>query len=149
KIGAILSLRGEPIHIVGRASDRVPFGTGRALREICASRSLGQPFRVYDPRVFSYLRIWLEVLSSLTEKSSVEEVEKRILAAAACKPGIDGDLLNGLLKGLGAPKALSQARLRSSRPETLRRHLHIWFDAFRTLKLIHSLTRRALPRIEL
>src|SRR5262249_6596387 len=33
-------------------------------------------------------------------------------------------------------------------PSTMARHLHTWFDAFRTLKLIHHLTR-LFPKVEL
>lgn len=51
KIGTVRQLRGQPLQLAGRPSDRVPFGTGAAVRKL-------QPeeFTMYAPRVFAYLK---------------------------------------------------------------------------------------------
>jgi hypothetical protein len=48
----------------------------------------------------------------------------------------------------GFLSAASHARQISLDATTMARHLHTWFDAFRTLKLIHRLTR-VFPKQEL
>jgi hypothetical protein len=50
-------------------------------------------------------------------------------------------LLDGLKK-IGTDRALDHAFRQSRDPDQFKRQMHIWFDAFRTLKLIHSLRER-------
>lgn len=60
KLGPVRTLSGAPIGLSGRASDRVPFGTGPAVRRIEAE---GRPL-LYHPESFARLRRHLEGLPS-------------------------------------------------------------------------------------
>ena len=53
------------------------------------------------------------------------------------------------MEELEAVTALRRAAKDSADAVNFFRHLHTWFDAFRTLKMIHWLTNRWLPRREL
>jgi hypothetical protein len=139
KVGRVVSLGGRPIRIRGRASDRVPFGTGAAVTRIAALGA--EPFRMYDPTLFRYLRAWLAVLDDVDEPGPLSA---RI--AAACGD-LDPAPLVTALDALDASKAIEAARRQAKSSATLARHLTTWFDAFRTLKLLHTLQRFAFPPV--
>jgi hypothetical protein len=145
KIGPVMSMRGRPIAVSGRPSSRVPFGTGAAVRRISAKGA--EPFTVYAPSLFRYLRVWLTTLFDvdLTGSNGAEDFERRVSRACA-KDDLDPAPLLSSLRALGAREAIASAR-RSKTTDPLRRHLMTWFDAFRTLKLLHTLQRGGLaPR---
>jgi hypothetical protein len=129
KVGCIASLAGKPIAIRGRASDRVPFGTGAAVRRLAAPGAAA--FTMYDPRLFRYLRAWLHALGEA--HGDVRE--------ACSRDSLDPAPLVAATSALGAPEAIASAMRRSTTPAALGRHLTTWFDAFRTLKLLHMLQR--------
>jgi hypothetical protein len=56
-------------------------------------------------------------------------------------------LLIDTLEKMGAFPAIREAIGRSGDAATMRRHFHTWFDAFRTLKLIHALRDGGLPSL--
>jgi hypothetical protein len=132
KVGTIASLAGRPIALRGRTSDRVPFGTGAAVRRIAAPGAT--PFTMYDPRLFVYLRAWLRALGDL--EGDVRE--------ACAVESLDPAPLDAATADLGAAEAIASARRRSTSVEAARRHIVTWFDAFRTLKLLHGLQRAGL-----
>ncbi len=69
--------------------------------------------------------------------------------AARSDSNVSFELLLNIARDFGILEAMHRAALISSDAITLSRHLHTWFDAFRTLKMIHYLTQQALPRREL
>jgi hypothetical protein len=138
KVGPVVSLAGRPIAIRGRASDRVPFGTGAAVRRLAAPEA--PPFALYDPRLFRYLRAWLYVLGAVDVRASDRDLDDEI-GEACMRDSLDPAPLVGALAASGARAAVASARRRSTSTEALQRHLATWFDAFRTLKLLHTLQR--------
>jgi hypothetical protein len=137
KVGAIERLAGAPLSLEGRPSDRVPFGTGRALRDLTGRRKALAGFRLYHPLVFAHLAAWLRALDRLA--SSGGDIGRAMTELPPSSAFFRTDLLREALEGLGVAGAIAQARARSADAATLRRHLHTWFDAFRTLKLAHAL----------
>jgi hypothetical protein len=135
KTSGVAPLSGTVVHPSPRSSHRVPFGTGRAVGEMLAT---GEQLLFYQPQLFGTLGEWLE--------------------CAAGHGGADG---NGLLRRSGeiSPhlrEYLESAGfgeawdnlLRHSRDERrLMASFHGWFDAFRTMRLMHHLTGSAHPRI--
>jgi hypothetical protein len=138
KVGSIVPLGGSPILLKGRPSHRVPFGTGRAVIELRDVRRRNADYLVYSPIVFDYLRSWIFFLNTIsTNEDCVAAYDKGDFARV---PSLDGRLLLRVLDVFGARGALREAKSQSSSTEALRRRLHVWFDAFQTLKLIHRLT---------
>jgi len=120
KLGDIYRASGPPITLAGRPSDRVPFGTGPALRKI---QSMTSSYSMYNPLVFTALG---QILSA------VEGEEKT--------PHSD------ILEKMGF--STLQKHLRDQVPPTHRkRHFHEWFDGFRTLKFIHHLRDQHYPNL--
>jgi hypothetical protein len=138
KVGPIASLGGKPIVISGRASSRVPFGTGAAVRRIASDDP--RAFTMYDPRLFRYLGAWLEALDAIDLLGAPGDVDRAVREACARHDIAEGPLV-ATIDALGAGAAVASARKRSTSPDAFRRHLHTWFDAFRTLKLVHTLQR--------
>ena len=148
KVGAILQLDGAPLMIRGRSSHRVPFGTGAALKQILAGAARGEGYRIYPPEVFLHLKICLAALELLSADRGREDPIHYLRAAARIHPGVDAQQLHEELAGLGYLSAVRHAEKISRDSLTMSRHLHTWFDGFRTLKLIHRLTR-VLPKVAL
>jgi hypothetical protein len=137
KVGAISRLAGKPVVLEGRVSDRVPFGTGRAVGDLVASPRRLERFPLYHPLVFAHLAGWLEVLEAIARSGGALDQPLNVLPQG--NPFFRADLLEDALRKLGAFEAIREAASKSRDAETLRRHLYTWFDAFRTRKLIHAL----------
>ena len=148
KVGPILQLDGAPLMIRGRSSHRVPFGTGAALKRILAASAKGEPYRVYAPDVFLQLKMSLAALELFCADCGREDAIGYLKAAGRMHGGLDAQQLHSELVNLGYLSALRHAQRVSRDSATMLRHLHNWFDAFRTLKLIHQLTL-TFPKVEL
>lgn len=157
KVGSVLELGLEhdcqPIEIEARRSDRVPFGTGAAVSRISEMADPVKDFRFYDPAVFELLRLWLQSLPAIWRSRTVV-LTKDVFPVDAIDHQ-DGhleliDLRQMLLDGLkkaGTERALEHAFRQSSSQEQFSRQVHTWFDAFRTLKLIHYLRDHHIPSV--
>jgi hypothetical protein len=138
KVGSIVRLAGRPLVLDGRLSDRVPFGTGRALSDLVSRRRALAGFPLYHPAVFAHLAAWLRVLEASAKSGG--RVEDAIGELPRSSPFFRTELLVDSLERMGAFPAMREAIDRSSGdPATMLRHFHTWFDAFRTLRLVHAL----------
>ena len=145
KVGSIVRLPGTPLVLEGRPSDRVPFGTGRALRDLVEKkrgRGLAE-FRLTHPLVFGHLAAWLRVLAHVARSGG--DLAAAIGKLPAESPFFRADLLQQVLEKMGAFEAVREAASAARDPDVLLRRLHTWFDAFRTLKLVHGLRDAGFP----
>lgn len=143
KLGPIEHLRGKPIKIAGRVSDRVPFGTGRAVEKIQQLEKPLEQYEFYHPSIFGMLQFWLNELKNLTPTSNLQKFEKTIRQKAKYP-----QLITGLEK-LGAFKAIKNILSQTNRNGSAVKQLHTWFDAFRTLKLIHHIRDHGYKNVKL
>ena len=144
KVGAIHRLAGTPLLLEGRVSDRVPFGTGRALGDLVAKPRARSGFRLYHPMVFAHLAAWLSVLERTARSGG--RVDLAVEEMPRDNPFFRAELLIEALERMGAFEAVREAIEKSSGdPATMLRHFHAWFDAFRTRKLVHALRDGGLP----
>src|SRR5262249_15861456 len=148
KLGSIIRLGGAPIIIEGRRSHRAPFGTGAALNQMLAAAERGERYETYAPEVFLHLKAWLRAVELLSHELARSDAHAQLIAACKLDDGVDPDLLHRELAHLGLRPALLHVRAISRDATGMARHLHTWFDAFLTLKLIHRLTL-AFPKREL
>jgi len=126
----------EALEIEARRSDRVPFGTGAAVIKITDMTDPVKDFRFYDPTVFELLQQWLQSLPAIWKSRSKD------LAT-----NIESQSLLAGLKQIKTDQALDHAFRQSKDLDQFTRQMHTWFDAFRTLKLIHILRDLHLPTI--
>jgi hypothetical protein len=152
KVGSVLELVQGPgidaIEIASRRSDRVPFGTGAAVNKITAMEDPFAGFRFYDPTVFGLLKLWLQSWPNIWQTGSAS-LDIDVLSAQAedQQPIHLRQALLDCLQTLKTEQALAHAFKQSSDLDQFSRQLHTWFDAFRTLKLVHALRDRALPSV--
>ena len=138
KVGSIVRLAGRPLLLEGRVSHRVPFGTGKALSDLVTKKRALSGFRLYHPAVFAHVAAWLRVLEASARSGGRFDVALEELPRE--NPFFLTGLLVESLEKMGAFPAMREAIARSSGdPATMLRHFHTWFDAFRTLKLVHAL----------
>jgi hypothetical protein len=154
KVGGVLELASDsdcaPLEIEARRSDRVPFGTGAAVNRMADLNDLLNDYRFYDPEVFELLGLWLQSLPAIWHsRSSQLVVDIFSLPADAQDQATGLQSLLESLQELKVEKALEHAFRQSADLDQFSRQMHTWFDAFRTLKLIHALRDRILPTISL
>ena len=145
KFGSIARLAGTPFLLEGRISDRVPFGTGKALSQLLAKKGALEGFRLYHPATFAHLAAWLRALDAVA--ASGGRMEAALDELPRDNPFFKTGLLVASLEKMDAFPAIREAVARSSDADTMRRHFHTWFDAFRTLKLIRALQAGGLPAL--
>ena len=144
KVGSIARLAGTPLRLEGRLSDRVPFGTGKALSDLVAKKKALSGFKLYHPAVFGHLGAWLRVLDAVA--ASGGRMEAALDELPRGNPFFKTEALLAALEKMKAIEAMREAIGRSGGDAaTMRRHFHTWFDAFRTLKLVHALRDGGLP----
>jgi hypothetical protein len=152
KVGSVRELAAgpdcEPIEIAARRSDRVPFGTGAAVNTITSLADPVNEFRYYNPAVFGLLRLWLQSWPLIWQSRS-SNLANSIFPDQPGTPERH-ERLQALLTGLKkirSDKALDHAFRQSKDLDQFTRQMHTWFDAFRTLKLIHNLRDHHLPSL--
>jgi len=152
KVGSVFELAEDPacqpLRIRSRRSDRVPFGTGAAVNKITALTDPPRDFRFYHPAVFELLQIYLKSLPAIWETRSNNPAT--CILPDSPDDSDQHDKLQALLAGLttiGIQQALDHAFRQSRDLKQFTRQMHTWFDAFRTLKLIHILRDHHLPSV--
>lgn len=124
KVGAFVRRQGEPVVLDGRTSDRVPFGTGRAMLDAHEGKSP----RLHAPRSFALLR---RLIAELNRAETTG-----VFAPPTSEAKDDWRLIEEALRLLGYRDKLDkETRKRGNRGPWV----HQWFDALRTLRFIHSL----------
>ncbi len=136
KLGSLGDIRDTTVYPSARPSGRVPFGTGRRMLRFLEGSH--DEYLIYDPRVFSVLKAWLEEFAREPGSSGDD-----LLARAAAI----STRLHFFLDRNEFAAVWERIRGANHRHEYLTRQFHGWFDGFKTLKLIHELTADDFPPI--
>jgi hypothetical protein len=135
RTAGIAPVTGTIVYPSPRPSHRVPFGTGRSV-----SRWLegdGGAITFYQPDCFRILGSWLELV-----QAGLDTPAGDLMAGAR---GISPHLAE-YLESVRFPKTWQGLCRNHSVPGRLLAAFHGWFDGLRTMKLIHHLSARELPR---
>lgn len=122
--------RGHPILLSSRESNRVPFGTGVATTQILQSVHPTERYRLYPPLVFQYLKDFLEETENYLTSPFPD------FSLCPKNPAFLVDWLHGI----GCIEQIHAIKKHPSLPARLR-HFHTWFDALKSLRFIHEVTR--------
>jgi hypothetical protein len=136
KTSGVASLTGTVVHPSPRSSHRVPFGTGRSVGDMLSDGERRLLF--YQPAVFTVVEQWLRCVADNPEADTA------LLLKGAAK--ISPVLLD-VLEQAGFSDAWDNLRKHNRAGAKLTAAFHGWFDAFRTMRLIHELSDRCYPRI--
>lgn len=136
KTGAIAVNTGEPLVILDRPSDRVPFGTGAGVAKILGLKEQAQHFPFYDPRCFEVLKTFL---SCVSENETLDDLPSEFAESSGLHPSLVGklwaafDIRSGMLA----------ARKNTKTQAAFLQQANVWFDALKTLRFIHFLRDEA------
>ncbi len=136
KTSGVAQLAGTVVHPSPRSSHRVPFGTGRAVGDMLADGE--QRLLFYQPAVFSIVGEWQ---ACVTEHCGEDALLLQNRAA------LISPVLRDYLEQVDFKKAWENLQKNSRGNAALMQAFHGWFDAFRTMRLIHELSDRVYPRI--
>ena len=136
KTSGVEPLSGTVVHPSPRSSHRVPFGTGRAVGDMLADSE--QRLLFYQPVVFSIVGEWLACVAENPEADAIRLMD----CAARISP-----VLHEFLEQAGFMVSWDNLKKNNRESSKLITAFHCWFDAFRTMRLIHELSDRRYPRI--
>jgi hypothetical protein len=137
------------VQLIGRISDRVPFGTGMGTEKIWQKMKEQRPITFYHPQSFDLIKNLISCLESWSESSTLLPDKKEITKSIQGEiPLNDLERLETLLDSLGFFRILETAKEQRSTPQAILKHLHESWDGFKTLKLIHGIRDYFLPEIE-
>ncbi len=121
-----------------RSSWRVPFGTGQSVTRFLSK--IRDEYLLFDPDVFGILKEWLEIYNSdaISDPQDVLNQAKEIHT----------ELYNFLLQN-NYLKQWEKILSNTKSEKQLSHQRKIWFDGFKTLKLIHHLRDTAFPEINM
>lgn len=113
-----------------RISDRVPFGTGKAIGDYVGNQD--QQYHTYNFKSFELIKEWVEKIPDLfkSDFENLQWTEKNKIAS---------ELLLNFLESENFSEALTEIRKNSPTLESFIKRFYVWFDAFRVLKLMHYL----------
>ena len=135
KTGRVDRIRSSVVIPSGRASHRVPFGTGRTVGNFPAAED--DAYLTYHPGTWRILQAWLQVVEEYLDapgEAWMHEAER-----------VDPELA-AWLAAQDFPAAWERIRSHCKNPAQRRSQFHGGFDAFRTLKLTHHLRDHGYPR---
>lgn len=127
KLGDILWLDNSVITLEARISDRVPFGTGPAVKNIVELSAQGQQYSYYHPIIFQRLKTLLSNFENLPQYRDKISLWYKFLPKDTEKA----------LVAIGFESFIEKQK--STKVVQFNKQLVVWFDAFKTLKFIHYL----------
>ena len=135
KITDVKKISSTTVYPSGRASWRVPFGTGQRVSRFLSGEH--EEYTLYNPESFEILMQWLTILNNnynlISEYLNEAEKVHPELYRFLIKQEFDRDFS----RILNHAKDEKQLKLQKKQ----------WFDGFRTLKLIHHLRDNSFPNL--
>ena len=129
RTAGMAQLSGTTVHPSARSSHRVPFGTGKSIARILEQGETAQTF--YRVECFRILRDWLKLVeggTALSGRELLAESEKVHPQLAL------------YLEQAGIEQVWERLRANAGSTGQLRSAFHGWFDALKTVRLVHHLS---------
>jgi len=142
KVGRIDCLNSPVLKVQARSSNRTPFGTGQALDKILRLNNPVSDYLYYNPDIFLLLKNWLEIVPEIwPNRNSIS------LHFLSQNTGKNREILEDCLSRMKILDTIFSGLDQYQSSATFERYLHHWFDAFRTLKFVHTLRDNYLPSV--
>jgi hypothetical protein len=138
KITPIKKINGTAVLPSSRGSWRVPFGTGQRVNRFMDKSQ--DEYKLYSPDSFMILKQWISLFFSNELLTAQIYLEKANL--------INKSLFNFLVKN-NFENSWQKIVNNSSSNIQIQKQKHLWFDGFKTLKLIHFLRDIEHPTINM
>ena len=134
KITKIKKIGSTKVYPASRGSWRVPFGTGQRVNRYFAGTH--DEYLLYNPKSFDVLKKWLLCFNAL----EILDADEYLKNAKEIDPALHSFLIENSFK-----ESWEKIVLNSKTNEQIQKQKMIWFDGFRTLKLIHYLRDNGSP----
>ena len=135
KIVRIANISSTTVYPSGRPSWRVPFGTGQRVNRFLSKER--DEYKLYNPESFEILKKWISALNINYGLVSEYLAEAEHIHPVLYKFLIEQEFDRDFSKILNHSNNEKQLNLQKK----------MWFDGFRTLKLIHYLRDNLYPEI--
>ncbi|MFK7807979.1 MAG: glycosyltransferase family A protein [Saprospiraceae bacterium] len=120
-----------------RRSDRVPFGTGKAVASFTENRK--EEVQTYAPQSFEDLKLFFERVPHL-RKWKTEKAEELL------KPLPES--IQAFLKTVDVNKSLSEITKNTTNAKTFENRFFRWFNAFMIMKYVHFARDKFYPNVK-
>ena len=140
KLRPLACLEGDPIRLCSRLSERVPFGTGAESAKLAR----GAAAELYHRECFVAVRQVTSALRRLSRGAAGTDAVVWSATISHILSGMDVTVQR-FLEAQGAPDIWRRVCQQVTDSEMRSHRLHEWFDAFRTLKLIHWVRDHGAP----
>ncbi len=111
-----------------RTSDRVPFGTGKAINDWINTDE--ETYLTYDFRIWEILKNFVSIIPLLQEKD---------LKDLDFYKNETSQVMIRFLEEQSFASDLNEIRKNATHPKSFQKRFFVWFNAFRVLKLVHFL----------
>lgn len=138
KLTSIHEIKSTTVHPSSRGSRRVPFGTGQRINRFLSN--LQNEYLLYDPKCFEVLKQWLNVFN----ENKIEDEKYYLLEAEKIHMRLKEFLLMNSFAD-----SWKNILSNSKNEEQIQKQKYLWFDGFRTMKLIHYLRDTEFPQINM
>lgn len=133
KLGNFTNLKDTTVYPSARTSDRVPFGTGKAINDFLQQENQ-DVYLTYDFKVF-------QVLKKLVEDSEKVYKQDNYESADEC--------LNTYLKQISFQSSISEIKNNTVGFDSFKKRFFQYFDAFKVLKYVHHARDNFYPNQEI
>jgi hypothetical protein len=137
KTGGVDQLSGTTVFPEPRSSARVPFGTGRSMTRLLAGDT--QAVLFYPAATFRVLSAWLRAVEQNLAGDARELLARAAEISTVLVDYLEQSGWHTIWPGLHSTYQSKEQRLQA---------FHVWFDGFRTMRLIHLLCDAGLCRGE-
>ncbi len=138
KITDVHTIKNTSVYPSSRPSFRVPFGTGQRVNRFLLYTQ--DEYLLYDPQSFVVLKLWLGQYNKLKDG----DISKIMRQVQNINPHLF-EFLHQQKFEIFWQKLISQ----KLNEEQIIKQRKFWFDAFKTLKLIHFLREKSFPLINM
>jgi hypothetical protein len=138
KITSICTIQDAYVYPSSRSSFRVPFGTGQRVNRFLAK--VQDEYLLYHPQCFMILKKWLNLYDSLNHSNIGGVLNK----SRKISLGLNNFLIQNRFENFW-----EKICLQNLNKDQIFKQKKYWFDAFKTLKLIHYLRDNEFPLINM
>lgn len=135
-LGSFGEINSTAVYPSPRASDRVPFGTGRAVGEWLAGQQ--DEYLTYHHQIFEDLKIFIAQVDSYFKSDHLQTLEYILLLPKS---------ITDFLESIDFDAKLIEIKSQSTNLLTFRKRFFQWFDGFRALKYVHFARDKFYPNI--
>jgi len=135
-LGNVKSLTKAVIRPSARPSDRVPFGTGKAVRDILQRNN--HDYLTYNPRTFIDFQSFNQSLGQLWHSDSMNDFLQN-----------QPKSINQYLSCINFKATTQKLKDNSTSQEVFLQSVYNWMNGFKALKLVHFARDRFYPNIKL